>query len=143
MEKLSKPFIRVTRSELQKRQHSKQCVVVSASVLQEPSIFNVSLKLCLILCSQMWEKRNFSLANISIPNGSFTLKIILSTGFTNFSNALRKILQLLELRMFGSSLFMWKKISSLSIQFIKSVLAMFFQGVIYMMYFCCLSIHYT
>ena len=61
--------------------------------------------LFLNLCSGRWFKPNLNIANISIPNGSLTLKIFLSTGLINFKNALQNISNLLEPRMFGSSLF--------------------------------------
>ena len=65
----------------------------------------MSLKPCLNLCSWRWLKPNLTLVNIFIPNGSLILKIFLSTGVINLNKALRKTWWLLELRMFGSSLF--------------------------------------
>ena len=66
---------RMTRLALQKQQHRKQCVMVSSSILQKQSGFNVSLKPCLSLCLRRQLKPNLSLANIFIRSGSLILKI--------------------------------------------------------------------
>ena len=91
IEIFSKSFFRFARFELQKWQRRKKCIVVSASILQEQSGFNMSLKPCLNLCPRRWLKPNLSLVNIFIPSGSLILNIFLSTGLINFNNALRKI----------------------------------------------------
>ena len=65
-------------------------VVVSSSILQEQSGYNVFLKPFLNFCSRRWLKPNLSLVNIVIPNESLILKTFLSIGLVNFNNSLRK-----------------------------------------------------
>ena len=87
--------------------HEIVCCVFSFNWLQlQQSGFNVSLKPCLNLCSRRWLKSNLSLHTRWVIN----IVDFLSTGLMNSNNALRKMLQLLELQMFRSS--SWRRLLS-------------------------------
>ena len=68
-------FIRWVGLNYRSGNGQKKCVVVSASMLQKQSDFNVFLKLWLNLCSVRCLKPNISLVNIFVPNELLIFKI--------------------------------------------------------------------